>query len=292
MKKIKNYEGLIRVIPFIVIFLILSAFLTQFCFLLLDINVDDLSKKLPTKTQFIINIFNVSGVVISVFLCSVFVYKEKFIDTLGLRIKGRIKNIAWGLLVGFIIMLIGFAPLLLFSQIELQSISIDTEEILFYIAIFIMVSLTEEFLFRGILLRNLIISFNKYVSLIVSSILFALLHSINPHISLFSLFNLFLAGITLGMTVIYTKNLWFSISLHFSWNFFQSLFGFNVSGQEGYSIFNTEINRSNLLNGGEFGFEGSILCTIFLIMIILYFFISVNKKHFIFSLCPKSSPQQ
>ena len=79
-------------------------------------------------------------------------------------------------------------------------------------------------------------SFNKYKALIISSILFSIMHGLNPNISLFSLFDLFLAGIVLDLSYINTKNLWFPIDMHLSWNLFQTLLGFNVSGQDTYLI--------------------------------------------------------
>ena len=60
---------------------------------------------------------------------------------------------------------------------------------------------------------------------------------------------LFLAGVLLGVSYVYTKNLWFPVALHFSWNFFEALFGFNVSGQDFYSLIDFNITEKNLLNG-------------------------------------------
>lgn len=122
------------------------------------------------------------------------------------------------------------------------------------------------------------ISFNKYVALIVSSILFSLMHGFNPNIDLFSLFNIFLAGILLGLSYIYTKNLWFPIALHLSWNLFQTIFGFNVSGQDSYSLIEFSIYENNLLNGGDFGFEGSILSVISMIITIIGIWIYYNRE--------------
>ena len=88
-----------------------------------------------------------------------------------------------------------------------------------------------------------------------------------------SFLSLFFAGMALGISYIYTKNLWFPIGLHLSWNFFQSLFGFNVSGQNFYSLFQTHKTNETLLNGGEFGFENSIFGIISEIVIILMVFL-------------------
>jgi hypothetical protein len=95
------------------------------------------------------------------------------------------------------------------------------------------------------------------------------MHGFNPNINLFSLTNLFLAGILLGISYIHTKNLWFPIALHFSWNLFQTMYGFNVSGQKSYSLIEFTISKNNIINGGDFGFEGSILSVFAMITTII-----------------------
>lgn len=50
--------------------------------------------------------------------------------------------------------------------------------------------------------------------------------------------------------------------MHLSWNLFQTLYGFNVSGLDTYSIIEFRIIDANLINGGAFGFEGSYLSII------------------------------
>lgn len=127
-------------------------------------------------------------------------------------------------------------------------------------------------------------SFNKYMALMVSSALFSLMHSANPNMDWFSFLGLFLAGVLLGILYIYTKNLWFPIALHFSWNFFQTLFGFNVSGQDIYSVIEFKITENNLWNGGDFGFEGSVLSIIAQVIVIgsiVYHYHAKNKKQLI-----------
>jgi len=144
--------------------------------------------------------------------------------------------------------------------------------------IYAIVAIVEEVLFRGYILRNLMISFNKYIALIISSLLFSAIHGFNPNIDLFGFIDLFLAGILLGISYIFTKNLWFPIALHFSWNLTQTFLGFNVSGQDVYSIVEFKITENNLLNGGNFGFEGSIFSIISQIIFTVIIWYYYNKK--------------
>lgn len=64
--------------------------------------------------------------------------------------------------------------------------------------------------------------------------------------------------------------------MHLTWNYFQGpVFGFEVSGIETQSIVNQTISGSDLITGGSFGFEGSILATFIIIGMILF----LEKKY-------------
>ena len=186
-----------------------------------------------------------------------YVDREKFID-LGFQTKNRSIDFIVGTAVGLGTMILGFILLIGIGEIDFSRLVFEPVDLIISVLLFLIVALVEEALFRGYVLKNLMLSTNKYVALVFSSILFALMHGMNPNISLFSLFDLFCAGMILGITYIYTKNLWYPIGLHFGWNLFQTHFGFNVSGQDFYSLIEFNYTTGNLLNGGEFGFEGSV----------------------------------
>ena len=203
---------------------------------------------------------------------------QKFFINIGFQNIAVKKNLLLGIVLGFIIMLTGFLSLLFTNEISIQSINFDLTELLLNIGIFIFVAIGEEVLCRGFILNNLMKSYNKYVALIVSSLFFSLLHLGNHFISVLNLFDLFIAGILLGITYINTKRLWFPIALHFSWNFFQgTIFGFNVSGNDDYSLINISYPSPTLWNGGGFGFEGSLLSLLFQI-IAIYLILEYYKK--------------
>jgi membrane protease YdiL (CAAX protease family) len=202
---------------------------------------------------------------------------------LGFQWKGHRAEMGLGLITGTVLMGLGTLCLLLLHQVEF--IKPD-----FYLSYFIcvpfsmiMVAFAEEIVLRGYVLRNLMESCNKYIALVLSSLLFSLLHLSNVaggDLSWFLLLQIFLAGILIGLPYIYTKNLWFSIALHFSWNFVQGyVFGFNVSGNEFYSLIGQQRVEDNFLNGGTFGFEGSILCTILILAAIVPVFLLFRKKY-------------
>ena len=272
-----NHNGWLRVLGIIIpYFIVVGVFQLIGVFIVgIDINVDPFQMTSIQKVT--IKFSSLLGIFFLLWIFMKYVDKEPFIK-LGFQTKNRLKDFITGLLLGAVIMAAGYVILLSLKEIYFERAQFDIKEIGISILLFIFVAVGEEVLFRGYILKNLMSSFNKYVALIVSSILFALAHGLNPNVDLFSLTNLFLAGILLGLTYIYTKNLWFPIALHLSWNLFQALFGFNVSGLNSYSLIEFSIKENNLLNGGAFGFEGSMLSILFQLMAIFSIGIYYNRK--------------
>lgn len=206
----------------------------------------------------ILQFFNLIGTFIVLRLMMRFIDREPFIN-LGFHTKGRIPDVVIGTLLGLGIMACAFVVLQSFGFITVEEVDFIGSDFLLLVLLFVFVAFAEEMLLRGYVLKNLMLSMNKYVALLVSALVFSVMHALNPNFSWVTLLSLFLAGIGLGATYIYTKNLWFPIAYHFSWNFFQSLVGFNVSGLDIYSVIVTENSGPDLLTGGAFGLEGSIL---------------------------------
>lgn len=231
-------------------------------------NFEDINFQKTSDQHMIMSFFSLLGTFLVIWLFMKYLDKERFIKV-GFDTKNRQNEFLVGIGIGAFIMTAGYSLLLVLGEINFERVIFDFKEIIIAIFLFMIVAVMEELLMRGYILKNLMISFNKYVALIVSSVLFALMHGFNPNIDLFALTNIFLAGILLGISYIHTKNLWFPIALHLSWNLFQAILGFNVSGQKTYSLIRFGITENNLLNGGKFGFEGSILSLIAMLITIV-----------------------
>lgn len=232
------------------------------------VDYDDVDYVQNSEQILIVQFFQLMGSLLVFWIFMKYIDKEPFIK-LGFHTQNRLKEFIAGILIGLVAMSLGYFILIYLEEIFFIKINFEFKELLFSILIFTIISLAEEILIRGYVLKNLMNSFNKYIALVISSILFSLMHLFNPHINFFSLFDLFLAGIVLGLSYIYTKNLWFPIAMHLSWNLFQALFGFNVSGQEIYSIIEFGMIEKNSWNGGDFGLEGSYLSIIAELIIII-----------------------
>lgn len=130
----------------------------------------------------------------------------------------------------------------------------------------------EEIIFRGYILNSMMDSSkNRWIALGGSSLLFALMHAANPGVwsNWVPMTELFAAGFILGISYTFTKNLWFPTFFHFGWNFFQGLLGFEISGinVDSWKMISHENtgNVPDIISGGVFGIEGSVItltCTI------------------------------
>jgi len=228
-----------------------------------------------TAQLFVTCFMGMVGTVAVVWLFTTKVDKKSF-TSIGFDKNNMVKDIALGLAMGFVIMLSGFSILVLTHQLQFVDIKFNALNLVYSVGIFVFVAVNEEVFTRGYILRNLAISFNKYVALVVSALIFSLMHLGNPNINLVGLSIIFLSGLVLGLPYLYTRNLWFPIALHISWNFFQGpIFGFNVSGLNLYKLIETKYATPNNWNGGEFGFEGSILAIFFLLA-------ALTAIHFLF----------
>ncbi|MBQ6747291.1 MAG: CPBP family intramembrane metalloprotease [Bacteroidaceae bacterium] len=201
-----------------------------------------------------------------------------FVDDMGYRWRYKGMDLLWGFIVAAAIYAVGFIVSLLAGWISVEGVHFDFTYLLLQFLLYILVALMEESMMRGFVLGHMLdVGMNKFLSLLISSILFACLHLGNPGITNFALLNLTLAGVLLGVAYIYTRNLWFPIFLHLFWNFIQGpILGYEVSGTGGKkTLLKLGISDNTLMNGGDFGFEGSLPCTILMIVatgLIIYWF--------------------
>lgn len=232
--------------------------------------IADTKLLMENKMMMLMMVSQLFGTLFTVWLFQKFVNREPF-TSIGLEFSGYKDDFVSGLLLGVGLIVLGFGTLYIFNFLSVTSIQFSLIDQLFYLSLFAVVSLNEEIAIRGYILQNLSRSFNKYIALVLSSLVFMIMHIGNPNMSAVPLFNLFLAGLLLGVYCIHKNNLWFPIGAHITWNYFQGpVLGFEVSGNDVDSIFIQSLNGSELITGGEFGFEGSIILTTFMIIGIIY----------------------
>lgn len=223
---------------------------------------------LTPKQNAIIYLASLIGSFLTVYVFRRYVNHKSFIS-LGFSFRKRLPDLLIGSAIGCLIMIAGFLILTSVDQIAVESVSVNISDLLWSLMLFACVSVLEEMVSRGFILGNLMDCMNRHAALLLSSLLFSLTHLFNPNTALLPMFNLFLAGILLGSAYIYTRNLWFAIGMHLFWNFVQGpILGFKVSGTSTSTLVKLHYPENNSVNGGEFGFEGSVVCTIFMLIAI------------------------
>lgn len=190
------------------------------------------------------------------------------LSLLGMSLKGRGKDLLAGLGVAVLLYAVGFGTSLLMGTVEIASVQWVPRDLLGTLLFFLLVAVTEEVMLRGFVLgRMLSAGMNRFVALFLSSVLFSAMHLFNPNFALLPFVNILLAGCLLGASFLYTRNLCFPVVLHWFWNWLQGpVLGYEVSGMDsGETLLTLRLTGSDLLTGGSFGFEGSLLCTVLLV---------------------------
>ena len=205
-------------------------------------------------------------------------YEKRKITELSTGGIGR--NLTIGILLGIILQ--SFTILVIYLKGGFTVISVNN--LLFLIPALSMAipsAVFEEILFRGIIYRLIEEKLGSILALIISAILFGILHLLNPNSSLIVALGLAIqAGLLLAAAYIYARNLWFPIAIHFAWNFTQSgIFGAIVSGNSlDKSLLTTKIQGAEWFTGGQFGPEGSIQATLFCLTATIVLLILSHKQ--------------
>ncbi|MCX2573928.1 CPBP family intramembrane glutamic endopeptidase [Pedobacter sandarakinus] len=272
------------IIYFLLVWILIGALIGSFGFGLISL-IDKITFReainvYDKKVSYIL-IFQFVSLISTVITMLIFLKREQLnILDIGLKLEYH-KSILQGFIFGALPVILVLLILYFSGKIDMSSAQFTPLNFSSYFFIFIVGSLNEELLTRGYVLRYLMLNKNKYSALILSSILFAVFHVANDNLSIIPFLNIFLSGLFLGIFYIYFKNLWFSISAHFAWNFFQGpILGSPVSGLKTESIFKQTLNGPDYITGGKFGFEASIICTLLLLVFIylLYLFCESRAK--------------
>ncbi|MBN1448603.1 MAG: CPBP family intramembrane metalloprotease [Bacteroidetes bacterium] len=249
----------------------LSSYFTMFLFLFLGLYV--ISTFLPAHDWRLINplIMLVSAVLPAILLLRS-TDRRAVLPSLGLQWNVRSPR---QLLAGFVLAVLMMSLLLLLELVAGGArmflgrfpLMHVLHILSFGLVSFTLVSFAEEILLRGYPFDVLLRQSSTGAAVLLTSVLFSIMHAMNPEIGWMGFANILLAGIWLGTARVVTGSLWMAIGLHTGWNFsLGTLFGFPVSGIHERSLFITETSGPAILTGGTFGPEGGLLATLVLLI--------------------------
>ena len=186
--------------------------------------------------------------------------------SLGLQWNARAaSDLVFGFLLSGLMAGSVFAAMVVLGFIEDVQVTVDLWAALSLIAIplltMALVGFWEELVFRGYVLQNMAEGMGMQTAIIISCLLYGLLHAMNPNAGILSSAIIVLFGFLRIYGYLCTGQLWLSIGMHTGWNFFQAtVFGFAASGHaEDQTVVSHDAAAANWLSGGNFGPEASVL---------------------------------
>ncbi len=131
----------------------------------------------------------------------------------------------------------------------------------------------EELVLRGYLLRQLSIGLNPVAAVVITGLLFGLLHSGNPGANWQGLVYTAIGGMLMGWLMVRSGSLWLLIGYHFGWNATAyQLFGLELSGMDADAPFLVAtLDGPDWLTGGSYGFEASLPAATAEVVVLLTF---------------------
>ena len=204
-------------------------------------------------------------------------------DKARLSILRQMRTIGIGWLVSTVYFSTVMACLYLSGNYVVTSVQFNLDSQLCWLGIFLLVGISEEIACRGIIFRLISDKWNVATGLVVSALLFGFLRLFNEGAAVWSSLALALnSGWLMAIAYAYHQTIWVPIGMHWGWNYIQgNIFGCSVSGQAtGLTpLITPSISGPDILTGGEFGPEASIITIVIGIAIsIVYTVLYIKKK--------------
>ena len=196
---------------------------------------------------------------------------RKCIEKSKLSEMGVTKHIGgWfiGALIGMGLVAVCVAAIVLTGSIGFDGVSTDPDILMILLLLggYIIQSAAEEFLCRGLVLCSLRDRVPMPVAIAASTFVFTFNHWGNfigsePKYIFSGIFCLIVISCVFSFLTLKTKSIWAACGLHTLWNFCLScVLGLDLSGEEASAaLINMKSIGKNLLNGGNYGIEASVI---------------------------------
>lgn len=232
-------------------------------------------------------LFKYYGYIVVIFTVIIFVEKTDKNTIKDLGFTKNIIDVFKGVFLAGISLFIIVTVLVLLKQVSFIGINknADIKLMCLFFGGFLIQSTAEEILCRGFLFQRLNEKFSINLSILFSFMAFGIPHfpelfKENILIGIVGIFNLLLVTYVFSFLMIRYKNIYPSIGFHSIWNFILfSIIGLNLSGTDNYYSLLSFSTKNNFINGGNYGIEASIICTIILLLITIVLKQKINKQY-------------
>jgi membrane protease YdiL (CAAX protease family) len=270
-----------RILIFIIFFIFLSRVMSK---LTISI-VGDLDKTESAYWFFRGIIVVVAGTFV-VWIVRKFFDNKTFIS-LGLRLDSlAVKDffvglVISGLMIGTVFVIFLISGLLEITEISWSGSTISAifDILLWFFGIGLAVGWSEELAFRGYLLQNMKDGMGLLWAILISCILYGLLHMSNPNSTILSGILIAVFGYLRIFGWLRSGQLWLSMGMHAGWDFFQGpILGFPVSGMNTESLIKHNISGADWITGGSFGPEAGIVVIPIIIFGLMIMYLWTAKR--------------
>lgn len=188
------------------------------------------------------------------------------------------KEMFGGLFIGIFSISLSIFILYLLGYYQAMSITTAHYPVEFF-TVLVFAAIVEDLFHRGLIVRICENWLGTHVTLVIAMLIELQLHIYNPNTNFVSLVLYLIWGFTGAMMFIYTKRIWLPFFFHLGWNFSQPFYGSNLSGVNDMgSIIQSRFNGPELLTGGVFGIENSIITLSFLLSIGIAFYYLAKRE--------------
>lgn len=148
---------------------------------------------------------------------------------------------------------------------------VGIRDLILFFFVFIIQGAAEEILCRGFLMTSLRQKLSLPAAVNINAAVFILLHMMGTDIlgmgtgyAVCGIVNLYLISVIFSLLAARRENLWIACGLHSVWNFvLYCIMGINLSGNESSEgVFLLNVHKANIINGGEYGLEAGLACTV------------------------------
>ncbi|MDR0847829.1 MAG: CPBP family intramembrane metalloprotease [Propionibacteriaceae bacterium] len=174
----------------------------------------------------------------------------------------RLLGLPKGLVVGFVLISVCVGVLAALGMYRVAAVHGNYNPWMDLFVAGVVAAISEEILFRGVLFRLVEEWVGTWGAVGISALVFGFMHLSNDNGSIWGAVAIAIqAGVLLAAVYVVTRSLWWCIGLHFAWNITEGpLWGAAVSGNTmSDSWLVPSWSGPDILTGGTFGLEGSIL---------------------------------
>lgn len=231
--------------------------------------------------NFILALLN-SGFALAVYIFLFRVYEKRKITELS--ISNFLSFASLGFISGFILQSLFVLIIFLFAQYSILHVNTINNVMPAFNAS-LTAGFVAELLIVGIFFRLMEEGLGTIIALVILTIIFLIIHANAPNATWLSVINTALqAGILLPATYVVSRSLWFTIFMHFAWDFAEPGIygGINPGNNINESLLTSKISGSDIITGGLNGPQNSIQSFIIcLIVSVILLSIAKRKSKFI-----------